>query len=92
MADELGKNKVCYLQHIQFVYIFNILIQTFGLIQSAWGGTRIEPWSTPEGLEFCGVEPHVDEDSPNTSNSYLFNAMIYPLTKLNIYGALWYQG
>ena len=62
------------------------------MIEAAWGGTRIEPWSTPEGLQECDIEPSVDEDHPERSTSYLYNAMIHPLTRLNIYGVLWYQG
>jgi sialate O-acetylesterase len=62
------------------------------LIHTTWGGTRIEPWSTPEGLASCGVAPFTDEQSPETSNSYLFNAMINPFLKFTIYGVLWYQG
>ncbi len=26
------------------------------------------------------------------SNSNLFNAMIYPFTRMVVYGAIWYQG
>ena len=68
------------------------LLQTFGLIQAAWGGTRIEPWSTPEGLQECDIESSEDEDHPERSTSSLYNAMIHPLTRLNIFGVLWYQG
>ena len=62
-----------------------------GLIESSWGGTFIEPWSTPEGLETCEIPPdHQKQDW--AKNSYLFNAMIHPLMKLSIEGAIWYQG
>ncbi len=67
-------------------------MQTFGLIQSAWGGTRIEPWTPPEALTACGVPPNVEEGAPHNSNSYLYNAMIHPFVKHTIKGALWYQG
>ena len=62
------------------------------MIQSSWGGTRIEPWLTPEGLETCEIENNIDEEYPQQSNSYLYNAMIHPLVRTSIYGALWYQG
>lgn len=48
-----------------------------GLIQSAWGGTRIEPW-TPAAL--------ADKDGS------IFNAMIAPMKQMTIRGVIWYQG
>merc|ERR1719239_1464959 len=60
--------------------------------QVAWGGTRVEAWSTPEGLESWGAEGQINEDNPQNSNSYLWNAMIAPLRRLNLNGFLWYQG
>merc|ERR1711962_1254696 len=41
-----------------------------GLIDSAVGGTRVEAWSTSEGLESCGAESEINEDNPQNSNSY----------------------
>ena len=62
-----------------------------GLIESSWGGTFIEPWSTPEGLETCEIPPdHQNQDQ--AKNNHLFNAMIHPLMKFSIEGAIWYQG
>ena len=66
--------------------------QAFGLIESNWGGTRIEPWMTPEGWTNCNVPPFEDPDHPETSNSFLYNAMIHPIIKFTIKGAIWYQG
>ena len=54
-----------------------------GIIDTNWGGTRIEPWTCSE------------ESAPvNTKagSGELYNAMIHPLVKLPIKGALWYQG
>ena len=62
-----------------------------GLIESSWGGTFIEPWSTPEGLETCEIPPD-HQNADQAKNSYLFNAMIHPLMKFSIEGAIWYQG
>lgn len=66
--------------------------KTIGLIETSWGGTRVEPWSTIEGLTNCNVTPNIDNDYPQNSNTYIYNAMIHPLIRLSIYGALWYQG
>ena len=66
--------------------------KVFGLIDTTWGGTIIEPWSTPEGLETCDVIQWEDESIPQYVGNRLFNAMIHPLIRMSIYGALWYQG
>ena len=53
----------------------------------------VEAWMPQEPLDLCGIEPHDngDESNPNR-NSVLYNAMIHPLIRLSIKGALWYQG
>jgi len=63
-----------------------------GLIDSAWGGTRVEAWSTKEALDSCGVEEHVDQSHAQNSNSYLWNGCIAPLRRMKLTGFLWYQG
>jgi sialate O-acetylesterase len=72
----------------------NLNIKTgrpIGLIQSAWGGTRVEAWSSPDALDVCFPEG----PSPGTGQngaSVLWNAMIHPFLPMPIYGAIWYQG
>jgi len=69
-----------------------------GLIESAWGGTRIEPWTPPVGFE--GVRalkgkidyPGADTKLSNQTPTALYNAMIAPLVPFAFRGALWYQG
>ena len=46
-----------------------------------------------EPLDACNIEPWTNEDPNNpNSNSVLYNAMIHPLIRVSIKGALWYQG
>lgn len=58
-----------------------------GLIQSAWGGTRVEPWTPKEGVEKVALE-----NGGKNKFSNLYNGMISPLINFKIKGAIWYQG
>jgi sialate O-acetylesterase len=69
-----------------------------GVIDSDWGGTRIEPWTPPEG--FDAVPQLADfaaaEGSPvkvaGVHPSELYNGMIAPIVPYAIKGVIWYQG
>ncbi len=70
-----------------------------GIIKGAWGGTRIEPWVTPEGwasipeMPPVGKLPATYKINPYPSTPHcLYNSWIHPLTCFAIKGALWYQG
>lgn len=69
-----------------------------GLLSSNWGGTPVEAWSSPEALEKCKSTQTDDRSvdvnaGPNPHEpSVLWNAMMYPLLNMSIYGAIWYQG
>ncbi|QDU96032.1 sialate O-acetylesterase [Lignipirellula cremea] len=72
-----------------------------GLIGSNWGGTRIEPWTSPAGFhsvpELKEIANTVDAYDETTqvaggSPSAIYNAMIHPLAPFCMRGAIWYQG
>jgi len=69
-----------------------------GLVESSWGGTRIEPWTPPVGFESVhslaklAAPLSESEKLSNTKPMAIYNAMIAPLTGFAIRGALWYQG
>ncbi len=82
-------------------YFFGSMIQEVlgvpvGLICSSWGGTRIEPWISKEGLKrFDWItlpDKNQTGDFSHQLPTVLFNAMIKPLTGFSVRGALWYQG
>jgi sialate O-acetylesterase len=64
-----------------------------GLIESAWGGTAITPWTNPavghappQGNLPTGKKP------AKFKVGDLYNGMIHPLVPFGIRGAIWYQG
>ncbi|KAM6946328.1 sialate O-acetylesterase [Aplochiton taeniatus] len=63
-------------------YLYKTLNYPIGLVESCWGGTPVESWSSPRALASCGLN----------ENSVLWNAMIHPLLNMTLKGAIWYQG
>ena len=78
---------VCFLYA---AYVYDVTGVPMGLVDSDFGGTIIEAWSSPEALEACNVQPHGTGDK--NSNTVLWNAMINPLLRVSLKGFLWYQG
>lgn len=70
-----------------------------GLINTSWGGTICEAWTSKPALEADKewlapiVERH-KEFKPGNPNqpAVLYNGMIHPLIPFAIRGAIWYQG
>jgi sialate O-acetylesterase len=68
-----------------------------GMINSSWGGTPAECWMPSEvfeGNDLISTAAKKLEPVPwgPTEIARIYNAMIEPLTKFKIAGALWYQG
>ena len=68
-----------------------------GIIDTGWGATSAEVW-TPKSV-FNGDDYLKEQTKKIGTNkwapvepSILYNAMIYPIKKFKIAGALWYQG
>ena len=82
-------------------YYFGLMLNKIlkvpvGLVNTSWGGTRIEPWISEEGNKKFDFVKLPDKNqqgnlSPQTP-TVLFNAMINPLVGFGIKGAIWYQG
>jgi len=60
-----------------------------GLVHTSWGATEIEFWAPKQALQACNV---TNDLGIIVNNSVLYNAMIHPLTRMVIKGAIWYQG
>jgi len=74
-----------------------------GLIETAWGGTRIEPWTPPEGFRTVPALKDIAENLDNypekkngrvhhQSPTALYNGMVAPIVPFSIRGFIWYQG
>jgi len=76
--------------------LYKALNVPIGLINTSWGGTRIEPWISEEGFKEFDFVKLPDKNQQGTLSSQtptvLFNAMINPLVGYGIKGAIWYQG
>ena len=88
--------------------LFKELQVPVGLINTSWGGTMVEAWTSREAFEktddfknlftvpFAEVQAASDKAgkrvSPNAYPTLLFNGMINPIIPFSIQGAIWYQG
>ncbi len=69
-----------------------------GLVESSWGGTRIEPWTPPAGFNLVPALADLADTEletnklVNTRPMAIYNSMIAPITGFAMRGALWYQG
>ncbi|MDO8589368.1 MAG: sialate O-acetylesterase [Armatimonadota bacterium] len=69
-----------------------------GLIDSSWGGTSIEPWTSRSYLQSTtdlkDIVKRYREIGPASQwpPGVLYNTMIAPLTRFPIKGVIWYQG
>ncbi len=79
------------------INLFEELKIPIGLINSSWGGTPAESWTSRKSLE-KEADLQYYLKSPNSVNyeacktSVLFNGMIQPLIPYTIKGVIWYQG
>ncbi len=101
--QECNSNSLDTIKFSAAAYFFGRDLHTnlhvpVGLIESSWGGTRIEPWTPPAG--FAAVPTLRQLASLNLSSNKvssttpiaLYNAMIAPIAGFAMKGALWYQG
>jgi sialate O-acetylesterase len=69
-----------------------------GLINTSWGGTLAEAWTSREGLavdpDFRPIFVRSEDFQPRSPHqaSVLYNGMVHPLIPLAIRGAIWYKG
>lgn len=59
----------------------------FGLIESCWGGTNIQSWSSGDALKSCDPT-----HASGIRGGNHWNSMVVPLLNFPIKGTIWYQG
>jgi len=101
--DGCSSNSLDGMSFSAAAYFFGREIHTnldvpVGLIESSWGGTRIEPWTPPAGFKQVPSQAKFAEmpvgtnKLTNTQPMAIYNAMIAPIAGYAMRGALWYQG
>ncbi|WP_165453916.1 sialate O-acetylesterase [Hyunsoonleella flava] len=97
--QESNKESAFSFSAIGYIFgtkLYQNLNVPIGIIESSWGGTRIESWIPKEKLlkykniKFFDNLPK--EQNKQKKPSFLYNAMVYPFQNFNIKGVLWYQG
>jgi len=105
MDDFTGSWKNCEPENVSefsaTAYYFGLMLHKalnvpIGLINSSWGGTRIEPWISENGFnkfDFIKLpDKNLQGNLSQQTPTVLFNAMINPMVGYGIRGAIWYQG
>ena len=101
--QECSSNALNSVSFSAAAYFFGREIHTnlnvpVGLVESSWGGTRIEPWTPPVGFEAVpslatlAQTPAGDSKIANTQPMVIYNSMIAPLAGFAMRGVIWYQG
>ena len=62
-----------------------------GLVQSAWGGTRVEAWMSPAALAATPFAKNVPVGKEQNAATVLYNAMVAPWNRFAVRAAFWYQ-
>ncbi|CAM5120958.1 unnamed protein product [Natator depressus] len=100
-AENLGHGNFSYFSAVCWLFgrhLYEMLQYPIGLVESSWGGTCIEAWSSRRALQECGLKGDARRfllptllSGPNMP-SVLWNAMIHPLLNMSLTGVIWYQG
>lgn len=97
--EESNKDSAYRFSAIGYIFgseLFDSLKVPIGIIESSWGGTRIESWIPKEKLikysniKFVNTLPL--EKNKQKKPALLYNAMIAPFKDFKVKGFLWYQG
>ncbi len=76
-------------------YLRQTLKVPVGLINSSWGGTIVQAWTSQRVIDteksIIDIDPNLPKSLPHIP-ACLYNGMISPVIPYGIKGAIWYQG
>ncbi|MGK9369897.1 discoidin domain-containing protein [Melioribacter sp. Ez-97] len=72
-------------------YLYKDLNIPIGIINSSYGGSRIETWMSDEMLGFDEQDVKLANGEPERQPTVAFNRMIHPIVGFPIKGVIWYQ-
>ena len=95
-SDVTSANKFSAIGYVFALQLFEKIKVPIGIIETSWGGTRIESWIPKKELlkynEITFAKTLPKEQNKQKKPSFLYNAMIHPFQDFKIKGVLWYQG
>lgn len=95
-SDELSAKRFSAIGYIFALQLSENLNVPIGIIESSWGGTRIESWIPKRELlkykDIKFAESVPKEQNKQKKPTFLYNAMIHPFQDFKVKGILWYQG
>eukprot|EP01060_Flectonema_neradi_P005024 TRINITY_DN1331_c0_g1_i7.p1 TRINITY_DN1331_c0_g1~~TRINITY_DN1331_c0_g1_i7.p1 ORF type:complete len:918 (+),score=238.62 TRINITY_DN1331_c0_g1_i7:41-2794(+) len=85
---------MCYLTARELTRLRTIDAGTpVGLVQSAYGGTRVEAWMPESAFDSCPQYKNlVPARKDQNAAMALYNAMINPFKTMSVRATIWYQG
>ena len=73
-------------------YLYAYLDIPIGIINTSYGGTRIESWMSNEMLGYDETSIVFGDGESYLQPTVAYNAMLAPLTRVPVKGIIWYQG
>ncbi|WP_435414338.1 sialate O-acetylesterase [Polaribacter aestuariivivens] len=95
-SSRTSANKFSAIGFIFALELYEKLKVPIGIIETSWGGTRIESWIPKEKLlkykDIKFSKTLAKEQKKQKRPTFLYNAMIHPFQDYKVKGFLWYQG
>ena len=86
---ETFNNNLSAMAFYYALELHDALCVPVGIIDSSWGGTRIEPWTPPSGF---ANKPNIPAKVGAGTPTALWNGMVAAFAPYAIKGFIWYQG